>query len=288
MRLAWLTLLIPFIFYILVPLVSGGVSLFRWFLFRRRFLGLIHNRNQVFLGRRDGDSQGRGIWFRSGDKTVFVKSNRYLRLFQFSASHSGLQSLKRGDLAEFPEGSDFLVAGKVSLDKGYPVFSGLRGQPVYLIATDAGERDTLIGSLVHAHPSSVFWTAVTPWSLVVGFLVCLALLNQVLTTENLRFLSKLVITETLLPVLIFIPPGGFLSYLALFLHGYGIRYQIRQDQDRVAELLSENRPLSAAPPFLTFSIPALLLGVGRVSLYAAGLILNIALFIFILNHYALL
>jgi hypothetical protein len=242
MKFAYLTLLLPLLFYGLIPFLGGLLSSRRWRIFRKRILAAVQLPDRTFFGRRDGVSKHRGIWFRAANRTALLDFSCPLSIYQYTTGNTVVKPLRNEDLSDFPEGSDFLLIGQPHTREGYITFIGSKDNPLILVVTDSGRNETLRGLLSHGFPGNLYWNFLTPWSLLAGFLSCLIMINIVLMSPDLKFLFKLVLSETLFPLLLFIPPGGFLTFLALFLHGYQNRIRSESEYLKVSALLKGKAP----------------------------------------------
>jgi len=130
------------------------------------------------------------------------------------------------------EGTPVFISGEVREDKGRIRFAGDRKNPLTVIIYDGEEKTLLERCISCGRQKNEYWNFLTPWSIAIGGILSLALLNMMIKASVPAEILMGGIIVSALPVIPFLPPGLFLFLLYTLLWRRG-RY-CRSDRDLVA------------------------------------------------------
>jgi len=259
----YILILIPLIFYVFIPLVGAFRVRAVWRQFRLIMINAslfpICSYSEISERRKEGyfrffgeiesiQSEGRRLWVKNKSLTMTVQmANCHVYLIPSEKKMTSQMPTKLpwSRVFSIAEGTPVFISGEVREVEGRIRFAGDRKNPLTVIIYDGEEKTLLERSISCGRQKNEYWNFLTPWSIAIGGILSLALLNMMIKASVPTEVLIGGIIVSALPVIPFLPPGLFLSLLYTVLWRRG-RY-CRADRDLVAlPLRFEDRNIGAA------------------------------------------
>lgn len=121
-------------------------------------------------------------------------------------------------VSSLASGTSILVAGKLSIERGKPVFVDTQEERLIAVTYDGGDADLLRRLVVGGRRINEYWTGFGPLSLAVGMTVSSGLLVLLGGHTAFSTVRALAFLAAVSPVLVLLPPGliFFLAYRQLW------------------------------------------------------------------------
>ena len=256
MNISLYAILIPVVFYFLIPLCGSLFVGSQWRKFRNTVfhsLGvplLTYDKSRKirkdngykFFGKLNSFSGNKSAWIKDNNLTVRIDLPhcRFYRLLPYNKDlikdvntkdkikkmfqgGSEVESISGNEFRSLPEGTNVFIIGTILSDSGAVIFSGAVLNPVTVIVFEEDRKQLVPCALWGGRQTNEIWNPVTPWSLGLGSLLSVIFVNIILRNPSFRYFLKIFFTEALLPVLLFFPPG--VVFFVLFLYFWKkIRY----------------------------------------------------------------
>lgn len=234
----YVLVLIPILFYIVIPLAGAFRVRSIWRRFRETMVNAsffpICGYNDIIARRKEGYYRFFGeieaiqpeglLWVKNSEMTMTVKMNHchvYMIPSEKKKNSQMPTKLPWSRVFSLPEGTAVYISGDVKESDGRVLFSGSRKDPLTVILYD-GEMDSLLErSISCGRQKNEYWNFMTPWSIGIGGILSLVLLNMMIQAAvSTDFLIGGIIVAAL-PVVPFLPPGlfFFLLYTSMWRRG---------------------------------------------------------------------
>ncbi len=249
------------VFYILIP---GGGAFWvrrRWRVFRRKVVDatLLPEITYAKLKKAHEGVVGEFRMLGSlqaiqGDDTIWISSDTIsLRVHlsrvdvytlphsSFSRNKNMLLSMKENLTDEvpvrlpwsrffsLPEGTKLFIAGILFMENGQPYFRSTRENPLLVLIYDGAEDSILLRTIWAGRQKNEYINDFTPGSLAAGGLLLLLLTYLSFRHGGETFLSWLIFTMGVSPLLVLFPPGLAFFEGYRFLWGRGRRLRAERD-----------------------------------------------------------
>lgn len=221
---------IPLIFYLLIPALGAFHVRSIWRKFREKMINSsfypICGYDDIIASKREGyyrffgeieavQSEG-FLWVRNDNLTISVKmENCHIYMIPTEKKKNTQMPIKLSwnRVFSIAEGSAIYICGDVKVIEGRSVYSGSRKDPLIVIIYD-GESETLLERSVSCgRQNNEYWSFLTPWSIAVGGIISLILLDMMIKASVSSTVLLLGVIVAALPIIPFIPPGCLLFYL---------------------------------------------------------------------------
>lgn len=221
--------LIPLLFYIIFPL--GGAFHVRsiWRRFRETMINasffpictyedIIFRKSEGyfrFFGEIEAIQSEGLLWVRNSEMSMTVRM-RYCNVYMIppeAKMNTQIPArLHWNSVMSLPEGTDVYICGDVKEEEGRAVFSGSRKEPLTVIFYDGEKGSLLERSISWGRQKNEYWNFMTPWSIAIGGILSLVLLNMMIRARVSTDVLMGGIIVASLPVIPFIPPGLIFFY----------------------------------------------------------------------------
>jgi hypothetical protein len=112
-----------------------------------------------------------------------------------------------------PEGTKILISGSLFKEEGRPVFRSGKNRPLTVVIYDGPEETILRRSIWTGRQKNEYWNMITPGSITAGSFSLFIQTYILFRTPMLRFQALVALTASLLPVIVFVPPGILFFFL---------------------------------------------------------------------------
>lgn len=249
MPAVYVLILIPILFYIVIPIVGAFRVRAIWRRFRQTMINAslfpicgyddtISRKREGyfrFFGEIEAIQQNGLLWVKNDEMTMTVKMQHchvYMIPSEKKMNSQMPTKLPWSRVFSIAEGTAVFISGEVKVDEGRAQFSGMKKDPLTVIIYD-GENKTLLERCISCgRQKNEYWNFLTPWSIAIGGILSLALLSMMIQANVSAEILTAGIIVSALPVIPFLPPGilFFFIYTGLWRRG---RY-CRSDRDLVA------------------------------------------------------
>ena len=256
----YVLVLIPLLFYVIIPLIGAFRVRSIWRRFRKTVIDAsfypICTYREIKVQKKEGlyrffgeieSIQTEGVmWVNSDSVTLTVKMDYchvYLIPSKKKMNSQMPTRLSWNRVFSIAEGTPIFISGNLKLKKGRLQFTGDKKNPLTVIIYDGEDLSLLERSISCGRQKNEYWNFLTPWSIGIGGVLSLVLLNMMIQANVPAEILIGGILVSALPVIPFVPPGlfFFLLYTNLWRRG---RY-CRADRDLIAlPLRFEGRGLS--------------------------------------------
>ncbi len=238
------TFAIAFLFYILIPGIGGFYVRSRWRNFRHRIIeastyprisyGIINSGPEGligkyrFFGTLEAIQENR-IWVRnekislradlSGCSVYLLPTNGYGERGENGNGNQGWQRdeepqrVSWNKIFSLPEGTKMFISGPLYRENGRRIFRSEKGNPLTVVIYDGPEKTILRRSIWSGRQKNEYWNSFTPMSVTAGSFGLFIHAYTMFRDPILRFPAIVTLTVSLLPVVLFIPPGILLFFL---------------------------------------------------------------------------
>ena len=236
---------VAFVFYVIIPLAGAFSVRYRWRCFRRQIQQTTilkevsysePERNESgaageysFTGELQAIQEDSTIWVNNG-KTSVRAEMKGLKLYllptnRFMENEGQVEENKALLPQDMPkriswervysltQGTGIMLSGTVFVENGTPVFRNSEEQPLLAIIFDGKKESILRRSIWSGRQLNEYWNTLTPWALITGsfFLFVLAYISLRSGVSN--SVELLLIIMSIIPVILFLPPGVILYVL---------------------------------------------------------------------------
>jgi hypothetical protein len=256
------------LFYLLIPVGGAFVLRGQWRRFRNRVAALGSIPRLRYRDLAEAEREGRTrvgrfrlhgsieaiegadrIWVRGKDVSALADLSRaplYVlepAADEESAEAGSVERLKWKSLSTLAEGTSILVAGKLVLEGGRPVFVDDPDEALVAVCHDGGERHLPSRLIAGGRAPNEYWNYLTTISIALG-LVAISTILLLYRAILFPTLSAIIFLAGLSPVLPFAPPGlaFFLLYHGLWRRALSAR--ILRDLLRLLAPLDPEDPLA--------------------------------------------
>jgi hypothetical protein len=277
------TLLLVTIFYLLIPGLGAFYTRSRWRIFRKRILraslfphvsyGVYRTSQSEFIGNfrffgyLEAIQEDR-IWVRNREIALsadLAHCSIYV-LPSLTVGKGPSEAIEIGQtlpdeeprkipwsrIFSLPEGTKIFIGGPLFNENGRSCFRNEKNNPLTVVIYDGAENGFLQRSIWTGRQKNEYWNLFTPGSLTAGSF-SLFIQAYILLREPLMRLPALVsLTASLLPVIVFIPPGILFFFLYRRLWHRG-RY-LRAERD-LFQLPLRYFPDPGADDYQTVTLP---------------------------------
>lgn len=245
----YVLILIPILFYVVIPLAGAFQVRTVWRRFRLTMVNAsffpLCDYDDIMAKKREGYYRFFGeietiqqnglLWVKNEQITMTARMENchvYLIPSEKKMNSQMPTKLRWNRVFSIAEGTDVYICGNISESNGRLQFQGSRKEPLTVILYDGEKKTLLERSISCGRQKNEYWNFLTPWSVAIGGILSLVLLNMMIQANvNVQFLIGGIIVAAL-PIIPFLPPGlfFFLLYTVLWRRG---RY-CRADRDLLA------------------------------------------------------
>ncbi|MBN2657211.1 MAG: hypothetical protein JXR86_09140 [Spirochaetales bacterium] len=256
----YILVLIPLLFYFIIPLIGAFRVRAVWRRFRQTMIDAslqpICTYGDIIGDRKEGEFRFFGeiesiqsravLWVKNSSMTMTVKMDHcFVYLIPSEKKMHSLMPtrLSWNRVFSIAEGTAVFISGEVRNVDGRIQFAGERKKPLTVIIYDGEEKTLLERCISCGRQKNEYWNFLTPWSIAIGGILSLVLLNMMIQANVPAEILIGGILVSALPIIPFLPPGifFFLLYASFWSRG---RY-CRSDRDLVAlPLRFEDRNIS--------------------------------------------
>lgn len=240
---------IPILFYLTIPAAGAFFVRKIWRRFRENMVASsffpICGYDDIIALKREGyyrlfgeieavQSQ-RLLWVKNSEITMTVKMeycNIYMIPSEKKMNSQMPIKLPWSRVFSIAEGTAIFVSGDVRLEDGRAVFSGRKKDPLTVIIYDGEQRSLLERSISCGRQKNEYWNFMTPWSIAVGGILSLILLDMMIKASVSSTILLLGIIVSSLPLIPFLPPG--LVFFILYSNFWKKGRLCRADRDLIS------------------------------------------------------
>ncbi|MBB6479483.1 hypothetical protein [Spirochaeta isovalerica] len=226
----YVLILIPLLFYIILPLIGAFRVRSVWRQFRLTMINaslfpictygeIIGDRKEGyfrFFGEIESIQSRKLLWVKNKNMTMTVKMEHcfvYLIPSEKKMNSQMPTKLSWNRVFSIAEGTAVYISGEVREEDGRLLFAGDRKNPLTVIIYDGEESSLLERSISCGRQKNEYWNFLTPWSIAIGGILSLVLLNMMIQANvPAEFLIGGILVAAL-PILPFLPPGLFFFFL---------------------------------------------------------------------------
>ena len=188
--------------------------------------------NYRFFGEIEAiQSQGL-LWVKNSEMTMTVKMNHcHIYMIPSEKKKNSQMPIKLAwnRVFSLAEGTAVYISGKVEVENGRALFSGSPKDPLTVIIYDGESRTLLERSISCGRQKNEYWNFLTPWSIAVGGILSLLLLDMMIKASVSSTILIQGIIVSSLPIIPFIPPG--LIFFILYTNMWKKGRLCRSDRD---------------------------------------------------------
>jgi len=231
-------------FYLFLPGIGAFYSRRQWRKFRRNIVEStltplvkyehIHQEKKGFLGtyRFLGSLeaiQEDTIWLRGGGLSISADlKNGQVYVLPSYAQEEKLEGIEENRetlpdempkkivwnrIFSLPEGTKIFIGGALFNEAGRSIFRGEKNHPLTVVIYDGGEETFLRRSIWNGRQRNEYWNRLTPSSLAAGSFSLIMLGYHFLKNPYLYVPALLSLSSSIIPVMVFAPPGILLFFL---------------------------------------------------------------------------
>lgn len=123
------------------------------------------------------------------------------------------QRVSWNKIFSLPEGTKMFISGPLYRENGRRIFRSEKGDPLTVVIYDGPEETILSRSIWSGRQKNEYWNSFTPMSVTAGSFGLFIHAYTMFRDPMLRFPAIVTLTVSLLPVILFIPPGILLFFL---------------------------------------------------------------------------
>jgi hypothetical protein len=274
---------IPLFFYLIIPAMGAFRVRIVWRQFREQMinasffpicgyediLSLKKEGFYRFFGEIEAVQSDRLLWVRNDEITVSVKmENCHIYMIPSEKKRDTQMPIKLpwNRVFSIAEGTAIYICGDVVVEQERSIFSGTKKSTLVVIIYDGEKESLLERSISCGRQKNEYWNFLTPWSIAVGGILSLLLLDMMIKANVSSSVLLLGVIISAFPIIPFLPPGLFFFYLYINmwkkgricrsdrdLVGLALRFENRNigDPDYLHMQYSSGRPLFPMAPGYT-------------------------------------
>jgi|GEM_PF-1057094 len=223
-------IIIPLLFYILIPAAGAFRVRKIWRLFRTKMIDssffpicdykdIIASQSEGyyrFFGEIEAVQSDGYIWVKNSSITMSVKMKHcHIYMIPSEKKRNSQMPIKLpwNRVFSIAEGTAIYISGEVIVENGRVAFSGTRKDPLTVILYDGEIKTLLERSISCGRQKNEYWNFLTPWSIASGGIISLLLLDMMIKASVSSSILIFGIIVSSLPIIPFIPPGLLFFYL---------------------------------------------------------------------------